>query len=234
MSPERTCSVRTAWTSEMRQSCWSVNTRSPIRKASEEDHLIDWSDRPDKSKGFPRDRGRGSDWGTGKGVWKRTKAPASDRGATTSGNCQGISMGWRMEWRRVQSLPQPPGESSMVTAGGMGTDTAGSPWRLHGSSCRCRRRGRQGEATSWPGAASCPSSDGSGTTPTEHTDRQGKLLTIIWPKLHRFRGLYSQNTLPLLGVVQNHAVGRTCLHMFSNIINTATCIWYITCDLTYE
>lgn len=58
--------------------------------------------------------------------------------------------------------------------GGTGRGNPGSRWRPRDSSCRCRRRGRRGEATSWPDAAACPSSGGSGTTPMEHrhTDRQ--------------------------------------------------------------
>lgn len=164
-SPTRTCWALMAWTLEKRQSCSLGSTRSPTQRALLKCRLIGWSDRLGRSRGSRRDQDRGPDSGTGRGAWTHIAAPASGRGVTASGNCPEISEGWRMGRRLEPSPPRHPGGSSRVRAGGMGTGMAGSLWLPRGSSCRYRRRGRRGEATSWPDADACPSSYGSGTTP---------------------------------------------------------------------
>lgn len=62
-------------------------------------------------------------------------------------------------WRRC------PWGSSRAGAGGMGMGRVGCRWPLRGSSCRYKTQGLPGEARSWPDAAACPSSGGSGTKP---------------------------------------------------------------------
>lgn len=64
---------------------------------------------------------------------------------------------------------QRPGGSNKAAAGAMGKGKVGSPWLLHGSSCRCRRPGQLGEATSSPDAGVCLSSDGFETRPGTET-----------------------------------------------------------------
>lgn len=171
VSQMRICWALKAWKWQTRQSCLLGSKRSPSRKAWLRWRWTDWSDTPSRSTEFLRDLGREWDLSTRKGVWRCTGARASGRDETASGNYRESAGGLRKG--RLQELSQPrrPGESSRAAAGAMERGRAGSPWQPHGSSCRCRRPDRRGEAKSWPDAAVCLSSCGSETTPVKETQR---------------------------------------------------------------
>lgn len=171
MSPVRICWELKVWKWQKRQSCSSGNKWSPKCAVSLRGRWIGWNDRPGRSRDSLLGRGRESDWGTGTDVWRRTAAPASGMDETASGNSRESAGGWKTGRPRMPNQLQRPGGSNKAAAGVMGKGRVGFLWLPHGSSCRCRRPGLQGEATSSPDAGVCLSSGGFETRPGAETHR---------------------------------------------------------------
>lgn len=75
-------------------------------------------------------------------------------------------MDWRMERRRRPwSFPLHREASSRGEAGATGKDKVNCRWLQRGPSCKCKKLGLPGVATSWPDAVACPSFGGFGTIP---------------------------------------------------------------------
>lgn len=171
MSPVRIYWELKAWKWQKRQSCSLESKWSPRRGVSLRGRWIGWNDTPGRNRDSLQDPGRESDRSTGTDAWRRTAAPASGTDVTASGNCRGSAGGWRTGRPRMPNQLQRPGGSNKAAAGVMGKGRAGSPWLPHGSSCKCRRPGRRGEATSSPDAGVCLSSGGFETRPGAETRR---------------------------------------------------------------